>query len=265
MDEIIASSSDKLDQTGNRAVLATRGLDAWYGKRQALFGVDLDVLDRGVTAIIGPSGCGKSTLLSCLNRTIELVGGAHASDSVTLQGRSIAQMPVDEVRSRIGMVMQKPTALPFSIERNITYALRYRTRCRARELKAIVNEHLSRVGLLDEIGGDIRRSALELSGGQQQRLCIARALALKPDVLMLDEPCSALDVASSKVVESVLSDVAKSCAVVVVTHNLAQARRLSDTVVCLDAGRVAWQGPTKELFGARRDDVLASLYGGDLL
>ncbi len=265
MDEIVASASAESARENVEVVLEAKGLNAWYGKRQVLHGVDFEVLDRCVTAIIGPSGCGKSTLLTCMNRTIELVSGARACDAVSLHGRPIAQMSPDEVRSRIGMVMQKPTPLPFSIERNITYALRYKKRCCSRALKAVVAEQLSRVGLLDEIDGETRRSALELSGGQQQRLCIARALALEPDVLMLDEPCSALDVASSKVIEGVLADVAKSCAVVVVTHNLAQARRLSDNVICLDSGRVAWKGSTTDLFEKHRDDVLASLYGGDLL
>ena len=267
MDEIIKGSAARPSRAEkeNPCVLSARGLRACYGARQVLDIDDLDVFDRTITAVIGPSGCGKSTLLSCLNRTIELVEGARWEGDVSLSGISIAEMPADEVRARIGMVMQKPAPLPFSVERNITYALRYRGMRRRDELAGIVREQLDRVGLLDELSSDVRRSALALSGGQQQRLCIARALAVNPDVLLLDEPCSALDVASTKVIEGVLSEVAKTCAVVVVTHNLAQARRIADEVVCLDAGRVAWAGKADELFEQRREDVLAPLYGGDLL
>ena len=246
-------------------VLSVRGLRACYGERQVLDIDRLDVRDRTITAVIGPSGCGKSTLLSCLNRTIELIDGARWEGYAALSGNPISKMSAEEVRGRIGMVMQKPAPLPFSVERNITYALRYRGMRRRDELAGVVREQLERVGLLDELGGDVRRSALALSGGQQQRLCIARALAVNPRVLLLDEPCSALDVASTKVVEGVLTEVARTCAVVVVTHNLAQARRIADEIICLDAGRMAWSGKASELFEQRREDVLAPLYGGDLL
>ena len=209
-------------------ILEVRGLSAWYGKRQVLRDVDLDASIGRVTAIIGPSGCGKSTLLSCLNRTLELVP-------------------------------------KFSVERNITYALRYRGIRKRSELSRIVREQLSVVGLLDELEGDVSRSALELSGGQQQRLCIARALATNPAVLLLDEPCSALDVASSAQVEEVLTRVSAQTAVVVVTHNLAQARRIADSVVCLQQGEVAWCGSARDLFESHRESVLGPLYGGELL
>ncbi len=267
MDEIVEEGRLRTlgAETARSPVLEVRGLRAWYGERQALDVDGFVALDHSITAVIGPSGCGKSTLLSCLNRTIELVDGARWEGDVALFGQPIADMPARDVRARIGMVMQKPAPLPFSVERNITYALRYRGLRRGDELAGIVREQLAHVGLLDELDGDVRRSALALSGGQQQRLCIARALAVKPDVLLLDEPCSALDVASTKVIEGVLRDVAETCAVVVVTHNLAQGRRIADQVVCLDGGRVAWSGEGSELFEQRREDVLAPLYGGDLL
>ncbi len=267
MDEILEGGNVCIPdiEKENPCVLSVRGLRAFYGGHQVLDIEGFDVRDRTITAVIGPSGCGKSTLLSCLNRTIELVNDARWEGGMALSGRSIAEMPAEAVRGRIGMVMQKPAPLPFSVERNITYALRYQGFRRRDELAGVVREQLERVGLLDELGGDVRRSALALSGGQQQRLCIARALAVNPSVLLLDEPCSALDVASTKVIEGVLSEVARTRAVVVVTHNLAQARRIADMVICLDAGRVAWSGEAAELFEQRREDVLAPLYGGDLL
>ena len=246
-------------------ILEVRGLSAWYGKRQVLGDVDLDASIGRVTAIIGPSGCGKSTLLSCLNRTLELVPKTRWAGEVKLSGQDMAALDADAVRSRVGMVMQKPTPFPFSVERNITYALRYRGIRKRSELSRIVREQLSVVGLLDELEGDVSRSALELSGGQQQRLCIARALATNPAVLLLDEPCSALDVASSAQVEDVLARVSAQTAVVVVTHNLAQARRIADSVVCLQQGEVAWCGSARDLFENQRKSVLEPLYGGELL
>lgn len=246
-------------------ILEVRGLSAWYGKRQVLRDVDLDASIGRVTAIIGPSGCGKSTLLSCLNRTLELVPKTRWAGEVKLSGQDMAALDADAVRSRVGMVMQKPMPFPFSVERNITYALRYRGIRKRSELSRIVREQLSVVGLLDELEGDVSRSALELSGGQQQRLCIARALATNPAVLLLDEPCSALDVASSAQVEEVLARVSAQTAVVVVTHNLAQARRIADNVVCLQQGEVAWCGSARDLFENHRESVLEPLYGGELL
>ena len=246
------------------SAISVQGLSASYGGRKALANIDMEIPARGITAIIGPSGCGKSTFLSCLNRTIDLVEGASATGTILLEGQDISHMSADDVRMRIGMVMQKPTPFPFSVERNVSYALRYRGVPRAR-IPQIVADQLKTVGLYDELEGDMRRSALALSGGQQQRLCIARALACSPDVLLLDEPCSALDVASGKVIEAVLARVAEERAVVVVTHNLAQARRLAQKVVCLAAGSVMWQGAADDLFENHQEDVLAPLYGGDLL
>ena len=257
MDEILAA--------GGAPALRAESLNAFYGDRQVLHDVAISA-DRGqVTAVLGPSGCGKSTLLACLNRTIEDTQRARWEGRVQLGGEPMAGRSADEVRSRIGLVMQKPAPFPFSIERNVTYALRYRGIRNRQRLGETVQKYLSLVGLLDEIDGDVRRSAFELSGGQQQRLCIARALAVQPDVLLLDEPCSALDVASSATIEDVITKLKGECAMVVVTHNLAQARRIADTVVCMDAGRVVWQGPCADLFERQRESVLVPLYGSELV
>ena len=270
MDEVVtANSRDAACGQGvpadAPAALEVAGLNAWYGDRRALSDVSLRAHKGRVLAIIGPSGCGKSTLLACLNRSLELTERARWEGQVRLAGESTQGWSADKVRERVGLVMQRPTPFPFSVERNVAYALRNRGMRRRSELSAAVEEQLRAVGLYEEIEGDVRRSALELSGGQQQRLCIARALAVHPEVLLLDEPCSALDIASTLAIEDVLRCVAGSCAVVIVTHNLAQARRVADDVVCMSAGEVAWSGTAEELFERQRESVLQPLYGADLL
>lgn len=259
MDEILGVAAQL------EPALRVAEMNAFYGERQVLRDVAFEAQRGSVTAVIGPSGCGKSTLLACLNRTIEDVPGARWRGDVLLRGEQTAHLSADELRARVGLVMQQPTPFPFSIERNIAYGLRFRGVRNRRRLREAAETYLDMVGLLGEIDGDVRRSALELSGGQQQRLCIARALALEPDVLLFDEPCSALDVASSATVEAAVGELKKCCAVVVVTHNLAQARRIADSVVCMDAGRVVWQGGCAELFEEKRESVLAPLYGSELL
>ena len=274
MDEIVSEGevSAACSKVAGEAVLAqgspaleVAGLQAWYGDRHVLKDVSLTACTGRILAIIGPSGCGKSTLLACLNRSIELAEGARWSGQLRLAGVPTQGWTADKVRERVGLVMQKPTPFPFSVERNITYALRNRGVRKRAQLSAAVEQQLRAVGLYDELAGDVRRSALELSGGQQQRLCIARALAIEPSVLLLDEPCSALDIASTLAVEDVLRRAAKTCAIVIVTHNLAQARRLADDVVCMSGGEVAWEGAVDELFERQYDTVLRPLYGSDLL
>lgn len=274
MDEVVkAAGSDGMatcepsagEGAAQPAALEVCDLNAWYGERQVLRDVSLSARKGRILAVIGPSGCGKSTLLSCLNRTLELTDRARWEGQVRLAGVPCKGWSADAVRERVGLVMQKPTPFPFSVERNVAYALRNRGVRRKAELSERVREQLEAVGLYEELAGEVRRSALELSGGQQQRLCIARALAVRPDVLLLDEPCSALDVASTSAVEDVLRSVASSCAIVIVTHNLAQARRIADDVACMSAGEVVWAGEAPELFERQRDAVLRPLYGADLL
>ena len=252
MDEILGAAAQ------SEPALRVTEMNEFYGERQVLRDVAFEARRGSVTAVIGPSGCGKSTLLACLNRTIEDVPGARWRGDVLLRGEETAHLSADELRARVGLVMQQPTPFPFSIERNIAYGLRFRGVRNRRRLREAAETYLDMVGLLGEIDGDVRRSALELSGGQQQRLCIARALALEPDVLLLD-------VTSSATVEAAIGELKKCCAVVVVTHNLAQARRIADSVVCMDAGRVVWQGGCAELFEEKRESVLAPLYGSELL
>lgn len=246
-------------------ILTINHVSAAYGKRPVLEDVTFSVAPGSLTAIIGPSGCGKSTLLSCVNRMIELEPRASWQGTVLLEGQDTRGLAAEEVRRRIGLLSQTPTPFPFSIERNLTYALRARGHTDRRRLRETARDALTAVGLLDELGGDLRRSALALSGGQQQRLCLARALAVGPEVLLLDEPCSALDVASTRAIEKTLVALKRTTTIVMVTHNLAQARRLADEVVCLAEGAQAWSGPAADLFGnGGGEAVLQRLYGEEI-
>ncbi|MDJ1122376.1 ATP-binding cassette domain-containing protein [Olsenella sp. YH-ols2217] len=230
------------------ASLSVQGLCAWYGDRQTLRDVAFATRPGRVLAVLGPSGCGKSTLLACIDRTLELTTGTRWTGSVRLGEQDLGTLAADDARALVGLVTQQPCPFPLSVLRNLAYVPRYRgVRGRA-GLTRIAVEALRQVGLYDELGGDLKRSALTLSGGQQQRLCIARALTAEPQALLLDEPCSSLDVASTASVEETIIGLKDRCAIVLVTHNLGQARRVADDVLCLSAGRVAWQGPAEELF-----------------
>lgn len=244
------------------SILTLEHVSASYNNVLVLDDVSFTVQPHLVTAIIGSSGCGKSTLLSCINRTIELTDGASWSGRVLLKGAGITQQQADWVREQIGLVLQNPAPFPFSIERNMTYALRYQGIRDKKCLDEQVRHYLSQVGLLDEIDGDLKRSALELSGGQQQRLCIARALTVCPQVLMLDEPCSALDVASTHIIENIITQLKKTTTVLLVTHNLAQAQRIADRVVCLAEGKLVKEGAAEHFFDENGPDhdLLRELY-----
>ena len=227
-------------------ILEVRGLSAWYGKRQVLRGVDLNASVGRVTAIIGPSGCGKSTLLSCLNRTLELVPKARWTGEVKLSGQDTAALDADAVRSRVGMVMQKPTPFPFSVERNITYALRYRGIRKRSELSRIVREQLSIVGLLDELEGDVSRSALELSGGQQQRLCIARALLRRPKILILDDSTSAVDTKTDAKIREGLASYLPNTTKLIIAQRISSVQD-ADRIIVMEGGRIKDIGNHDEL------------------
>ncbi|MCL4292841.1 MAG: phosphate ABC transporter ATP-binding protein [Acidimicrobiia bacterium] len=210
------------------AVLAVRGVTVSYGERAAVRDVDLDVARNCVTAIIGPSGCGKSTFLRTFNRMNDLVPSCRVEGAVTFQGVDLYAPEVEpvEVRRRIGMVFQKPTPFPKSIFQNVAYGLRLAGV--RRDLSDRVELALRQAGLWDEVSHRLSASALSLSGGQQQRLCIARALAVEPEVLLMDEPCSALDPIATAHIEGLMSELAKRITIVIVTHNMQQAARASD-------------------------------------
>jgi phosphate transport system ATP-binding protein len=234
--------------------LQIRNLSVWYGSFRALRAIDLDIPERAITAIIGPSGCGKSTLLRAINRMTDLVPGARAEGQILLDGENLLDPRVDvvTVRRRIGMVFQQPNPFPMSIYDNVAYGPRLHG-IRGRALDGVVEESLRAAALWDEVAHNLRRSAYALSGGQQQRLCIARALAVDPEVLLLDEPTSSLDPRATLEIETLLVALASRYTIVIVTHNIQQAARISDVTAFLTmgddrAGYLVESGPTATLF-----------------
>ena len=218
-------------------VMTLRDVSAFYDGKPAIEHISADIPKNEITAIIGPSGCGKSTLLRCMNGLLTQEPGTEVHGEIALDGTDISRLPSEELRRRVGLVFQTPTPFPFSIFKNLTFAPQYYGQ---RDKKAI--EKLRLCGLYDEVKDDLRKNAQKLSGGQQQRLCIARALTVEPDILLLDEPCSALDVRATQTVEGLLLRLKERYTVVVVTHNLAQARRIADTAMFLYNGQLIEQG-----------------------
>jgi len=243
--------------------LEVRELNAWYGDRQALYDVTVDLEDRATTAIIGPSGCGKSTFLRCLNRLHEETPGARATGRVLLDGDDLNTSDVVSVRCRVGMVFQKPNPFPnMSVFENVAAGLRLLGVRRRDDLDQGVAEALVHAGLWEEVADQLDAPGTSLSGGQQQRLCIARALAVRPEVLLMDEPCSALDPIATTKVENLLARLKTEYTVVVVTHNLAQAHRISDRTVFFYLGKVVEVGPTERLFSAPTEKLTENYVNG---
>lgn len=242
-------------------------LSVAYGAKQAVKSVSLSIHEGEVLALIGPSGCGKTTLLRTLNRLTELTPKTCRSGQVLLDGIDIDEMLDTDLRSRVAMVFQQPNPFPMSIFDNVAFALREqgRKRPRRRELEPLVLDALRRAGLHDEVADDLHRPALRLSGGQQQRLCIARAIASRPEVLLMDEPCSALDPISTGVIEELIHELRNELAVVIVTHNLAQARRVADKVAFMYLGDLVEYGTATEVFeqprAARTRDYVQGAFG----
>lgn len=230
--------------------IETRNLCVFYGSVQALRDISLSVPQNRVTALIGPSGCGKSTFLRCLNRMNDMVEGTRVVGDVRLDGQDIYQAGTDvvELRKRVGMVFQKSNPFPKSVFDNVAYGPRLSGIRNHGELHAIVEHSLKRSALWDEVRNRLRDSALQLSGGQQQRLCIARALATDPEVLLMDEPASALDPASTSRIEDLIFELRKTYTIVIVTHNMQQAARVSDRTAFFYEGHLIEAGPTKQLF-----------------
>jgi phosphate transport system ATP-binding protein len=227
----------------------------WYGAHQALFNLDLELPSRAVTALIGPSGCGKSTFLRAINRMNDLIPGARRAGQLTLDGEDVYAPAMDAVslRQRVGMVFQRWNPFPRSVYDNVAYGPRINGRPRE-ELDTIVEASLRRAALWDEVKDRLRHSALGLSGGQQQRLCIARALANDPEVLLLDEPCSALDPIATQRIEALLHELREELTIVIVTHNLQQAARVSDRTAFFYLGRVVEVDTTERLFTSPREE-----------
>ena len=236
--------------------LATKGLSLWYGTTRALDEISLSIAPRAITAIIGPSGCGKSSLLRTFNRLHALSADVRLTGAVTLDGGSIFSpaLPVEELRQRVGMVFQRWTPFPSSIYDNVAAGPRLNRRLSHADLDAVVEQALRRAALWDDVKDRLRHPARRLSGGEQQRLCIARALANDPEVLLLDEPCSALDPIATQRIEQVLWELRTDVTIVIVTHQLQQAARLSEETALLVEGRLIEHGATTQIFTAPREE-----------
>ena len=247
---------EQVDSVIHRSVLAedhvlqVQDFCLWYGQKQALFNVNMPIPRGKVTAIIGPSGCGKSTLLRCVNRMNDLIETVRISGEMLLNGDSIygKQVDVIELRKRMGMVFQKPNPFPMSIYDNVVYPLMIDGERDRKVYQTVAEQSLKGAALWDEVQNRLKDSALSLSGGQQQRLCIARALAGEPDVLLLDEPCSALDPISTNKVEELIQELRGDYSILIVTHNMQQAARVSDYTAFMYLGRLIEYGPTADLF-----------------
>jgi phosphate transport system ATP-binding protein len=232
-DHVVDLTSPPTGSGGGPVALATERLSVWYGTSLALKDITIEIPKNRITALIGPSGCGKSTLLRCFNRMNDLIIGARMEGRITFDERDIAAPGVDAValRRRIGMVFQKPNPFPKSIYQNVAWGARINGF--KGDMDDLVEKSLRRAALWDEVKSKLHRSGLELSGGQQQRLCIARTLAVEPEVILMDEPCSALDPISTARVEDLMDDLKADYTIVIVTHNMQQARRVSDMTACM--------------------------------
>jgi len=251
-------------------VLDLTDVNFWYGTNQALGDVTIKFPLNRVTALIGPSGCGKSTLLRSLNRMNELIPGVRLEGEVAYHGQDIYASDIDpvEVRRRIGMVFQKPNPFPKTIYENVAFGARVNGY--SGDMDELVERSLKQAALFDEVEGDLQRSGLALSGGQQQRLCIARALAVGPDVILMDEPCSALDPIATLKIEDLIRALVKDFTIIIVTHNMQQAARVSDFTAFMlagddGAGRLVEYGPTQEVFTnpkeKRTEDYITGRFG----
>ncbi len=264
--DVTAGRTAESDGTTGRTIIESRHLNAYYGDEQALRDVTMAIPERQVTAIIGPSGCGKSTFLRCINRMNDLVDSARVEGELRLHGKNVYDADVDPValRRRIGMVFQQPNPFPKSIYDNVAYGPRIQDL--DVDIDAVVEESLRRAALWDEVADRLDESALALSGGQQQRLCIARGIAVDPEVILMDEPASALDPIATSQIEDLIAELAEEYTVVIVTHNMQQAARISDrTAVFLTGGELVEYDDTEKIFEnpehQRVEDYITGKFG----
>jgi phosphate transport system ATP-binding protein len=247
--------------------IEVRGLSLFYGTFQALKSVNLDIQEKRITALIGPSGCGKTTFLRCLNRMNDLIDGVRTSGQVLIDGRDIYQPGIDllELRQKIGMVFQRPNPFPLSIHDNVVYGLRVHGVRDRKILEEKLIESLESVHLWNELKDRLEKNALSLSGEQQQRLCIARLVAVEPEIVLMDEPCSALDPAATSRIEDLMAELKKQYTIVIVTHNMQQAARVSDQTGYFLLGELVEFGPTERIFtnpqDSRTEDYITGRFG----
>ena len=236
--------------------VSARDVNVFYGEKQALFDVSIDIPDRAVTAFIGPSGCGKTTFLRCINRMNDTVEGARVKGVIQIEGKDAYASNVDPVvlRSRVGMVFQKPNPFPKSIYDNVAYGPRIHGMVRSKSaMDEVVEKSLRRAGLWDEVKDRLGSPGVGLSGGQQQRLVIARTVAVNPDVILMDEPCSALDPIATAKIEELIDELRENYCIIIVTHSMAQAARVSQKTAFFHLGKLVETGPTEEIFTNPRD------------
>lgn len=251
----------------NDSKISVSGLDLYYGENHALKNINMNISEKSITAFIGPSGCGKSTFLKTLNRMNDLVDGVKITGEVLIDGQNIydKSMDVTQLRKRVGMVFQQPNPFPMSIYDNIAYGPRVHGIKDKRKLDQIVEESLRGAAIWDEVKDRLKKSALGLSGGQQQRICIARALAVEPEILLMDEPTSALDPISTTKIEDLMEELKKKYTVVVVTHNMQQALRVSDYTAFFLVGEMVEFGTTKQVFSypknKKTEDYITGRFG----
>ncbi|WP_373007106.1 phosphate ABC transporter ATP-binding protein PstB [Hyphomonas sp.] len=245
-----------------------KNIDVFYGDKQAIFDISLPIPDRSVTALIGPSGCGKSTFLRCLNRMNDTIESCKVTGEIIMDGENINDPDIDPVllRSRVGMVFQKPNPFPKSIYDNIAYGPRIHGLAASREdLDGIVEKSLRRAGLWEEVKDRLTSPGNSLSGGQQQRLCIARAIAVRPEVILMDEPCSALDPVATARIEELIDELRKRYCIVIVTHSMQQAARVSQRTAFFHLGELVEMGETDQIFTnpreRRTEDYITGRYG----
>jgi phosphate transport system ATP-binding protein len=257
MRESVGKMDGQNDLTPEKTIISAKNVDVFYGDKQALFDMNLDVMENSVTALIGPSGCGKSTLLRCFNRMNDVIPICRVEGSITLSGQDIHAPNVDVVslRQKVGMVFQKPNPFPKSIYDNIAYGPRIHGMTSSKaELDEIVEKSLKRAGLWDEVKDRLDKPGTGLSGGQQQRLCIARAIAVKPKVILMDEPCSALDPIATATIEELIDELRERFTIIIVTHSMQQAARVSMRTAFFHMGNLVEYGETSDIFTAPQDE-----------
>ncbi|MGA2184619.1 MAG: phosphate ABC transporter ATP-binding protein PstB [Bryobacteraceae bacterium] len=264
-EQTVADSTSPAPTARAGPKLRASNVDFFYGKYQALHNISIDFPENQITALIGPSGCGKSTFLRTLNRINDTIRGSRVTGEVVMDGLSIMHVDVTELRRRVGMVFQRPNPFPKSIFDNIAYGVRINGLAHRNEIHEVVERSLRRAALWDEVKDKLNKSAYALSGGQQQRLCIARALAVDPEVLLLDEPCSALDPIATSKIEELLLSIKDTCTLIIVTHNMQQAARVADLTGFFLMGKLIEFNKTDIIFKtpARREteDYITGRFG----